>query len=377
MSEPVHAPSPADAAAVERSFYRDELAGHTLVVAVDPTAGSPGLEALAATVAALVDATARVVLVGAARTMGVAPLTGPTVTVAPGTGPDLGALTALWDSVRRAGVAAVSLGDDAEADVGAVADVAAALAGRLGVHKLVLTHHLHQPQLDTPGFVDEATLQEDPAFATAEWTAVVRSARRALDLGIPSVNLCRLEDLEQELFTYEGAGMLVTARSYLDVGPLRAEEFDGVDRLLRQGQAEGFLRPRSDDELARFLFIGFGARIATSGHLAGVGGLETEQYASERAGEIVGLYAISRFVGEGVGRQLVAALLDHAAATGLRGVFACTTSSQVVQFFERCGFAVVPQDRLPAAKCDDYDASRRADVVALWCELADRVTAAG
>ncbi len=350
----------------ERAFYRDELAGHTLVLAVDPDGIDEDLRSLEAVVAELVDAGARVVVVGSAGQIGT--VADVTVIRPAEVAPDLAVLTGLWAEVRARGRAALGLAEPV-GDAAAVGAAAAALAVRLGASKLVVTHGLAPPRLDTPGFIDEAELDGDPTFATAPWSGIVAAARAALAGGLPSVNLCRLADVGDELFTYEGKGMLVTARSYLDIGPLRADEFDAVDRLLRQGQDEGYLRPRSDDELARFLFIGFGARVATSGHLAGVGGLEVERYADAAAGEIVGLYAISRFVGEGVGRQLVGALVHHGSGLGLHGVFACTTSRQVGAFFERCGFTVVDHDALPEQKWSGYDADRRDGLVALWYDL--------
>lgn len=353
----------------ERAFYRDELAGHTLVLAVDPHGIDEDLRSLETVVTELVDAGARVVLVGSADQIGA--VAEVTVTRPLGTAPDLAVLTGLWAEVRAHGRAALGLAGPI-GDAAAVGLAAAALAVRLGASKLVVTHGLAAPRLDTPGFIDETELDGDPTFAAAPWSGIVAAARAALAGGLPSVNLCRLADVGDELFTYEGKGMLVTARSYLDIGPLRADEFDAVDRLLRQGQDEGYLRPRSDDELARFLFIGFGARVATSGHLAGVGGLEVERYADAAAGEIVGLYAISRFVGEGVGRQLVGALVHHGAALGLDSVFACTTAPQVVGFFERCGFVVVDQAAVPATKWDGYDPARRAEAVAVKHDLRRR-----
>lgn len=356
-----------DDATAERAFYRAELAGHALVIAVDPGTGTAGTESLASTVAELATAGARVVVVRVAASSDA-------VAVPVEELSSLGLLTDVWTALRDAGVATVALEavDAVDPDGLGVARAAAALAARLGTQKLVLTHHLDPPELDTPGFVDDAELDRRPVFSTPPWSDLVAAARTALHGGVPSVNLCHLEDLEDELFTYEGAGILVTSASYLEIGPLRVDEFEAVDRLLRQGQAEGYLRARSDGELARFLFTGFGARIATSGHLAGVGGLETERYAAERAGEIVGLYAISRFVGEGVGRQVVAALLDHGASLGLDGVFAVTTTPQVVAFFERCGFVPVPIDAVPPAKWAGYDAERRDRVVAVWHDLGGR-----
>src|SRR5437879_1992565 len=120
--------------------------------------------------------------------------------------------------------------------------------------------------------------------------------------------------------------------------------------------------PRSPDEIAEVLAVGFGATICDR-HLAGIAGLLTAPYAAERAGEIVGLYTITRFKGEGIGERLVARLLGEAAGRGLAYVFACAVDERAVQFFRRLGFAQVDADRVPAAKWAGYDARRRARVV--------------
>ena len=55
--------------------------------------------------------------------------------------------------------------------------------------------------------------------------------------------------------------------------------------------------------------FGFGAEIGAH-HFAGVCGLEVEAYRADHVGEIVGLYTITRFKGEGVGGRLIARALD-------------------------------------------------------------------
>src|SRR5437870_604465 len=119
---------------------------------------------------------------------------------------------------------------------------------------------------------------------------------------------------------------------------------------------------------AEVLAVGFGATICDR-HLAGIAGLLTAPYAAERAGEIVGLYTITRFKGEGIGERLVARLLGEAAGRGLAYVFACAVDERAVQFFLRLGFSQVGAGQVPAAKWTGYDARRRARVVVCKREL--------
>jgi N-acetylglutamate synthase-like GNAT family acetyltransferase len=87
-------------------------------------------------------------------------------------------------------------------------------------------------------------------------------------------------------------------------------------------------------------------------------------------GEIVGLYTITRFKGEGIGERLVAHLLAEAEQRGLVAVFACTLDQHAQQFFLRLGFERVTPDAVPPAKWCDYDVRRRQRIVVLRRRLA-------
>ena len=124
--------------------------------------------------------------------------------------------------------------------------------------------------------------------------------------------------------------------------------------MLERGQREGYLKVRTPAEIAPILFSGYGATIGQH-HLAGVCSLQTERYEAERAGEIVGLYTITRFKGEGVGVKLIACMKTVGRERGLAFLFACTTQERVGQFFERQGFRQIPQSEAPPAKWIGYD----------------------
>ena len=111
-------------------------------------------------------------------------------------------------------------------------------------------------------------------------------------------------------------------------------------------------------EVAAILINGFGAEIG-SHQFAGVCGLELAAYRAERVGEIVGLYTITRFKGEGVGGRLIARALQEARAHELRYVFACTIDERAQAFFERHGFRSVSADDVPAVKWVGYERQRR------------------
>jgi len=229
-------------------------------------------------------------------------------------------------------------------------------------------------------FVDENVLETLLRQGQAEWSglgdrrALLVAVRAALQAGVEAVNLCALEAIGEELFTYVGAGTLFTKDAYTQVGPLSLEEFAQAERLLARGQQAGFLKRRTPEETAQVLAAGFG--VSMSGrHLAGVAGLLTTPYLDDNAGEIVGLFTITRFKGEGLGERLLAQILQRAATLGLAYVFAVTIDERAQEFFERNGFERVDADGVPASKWHGYDPRRRERVVTFRRRLAVRSVA--
>lgn len=281
-------------------------------------------------------------------------------------------LYGIWDRLREGPVAVLSL---PAAPWAAVADAGARLASRLRVHKLVLvdpegglthsrqlsflTQRVLSGLLSGEGLPPAAggVLTGEEADLLESRRGILETVERALENGVPSVNLCTLEGLAHELYTYEGSGTLFTPEDYCRIEPLGIDDFGEVERLLERGQAEGFLKIRGREEIGEILLCGYGATVGEH-HLAGVGALLEEPYAGHRTAEIVALYTISRFKGEGVGGKLVARLVDEARSRGLESVFACTTVPGAGQFFEREGFSRVSRDDVPAVKWEGYEPER-------------------
>lgn len=245
------------------------------------------------------------------------------------------------------------------------------LAVRLGVRKLVVVDERGglDAGLGTRSFVHAAALSR---FCRAEegcgdWThGELEEFLRMLRAGIDAVNLTTASGLGEELFTYQGSGTLLTTEEYCRIERLGVESFQEAERLLARGEREGFLLPRTPEQKLRLLLAGYGAWFGGE-RLAGVCGLETEAYARQRVGEVVGLYTITRFQGEGVGVRLLDHLVDVATERGLRALFACTSSARAAAFFERCGFLASDSERVPKAKW----AGRRASDLPMvfWREL--------
>jgi N-acetylglutamate synthase-like GNAT family acetyltransferase len=182
------------------------------------------------------------------------------------------------------------------------------------------------------------------------WTkGELRELRATVVAGVDSVNLTSADTLGEEMFSYKGAGTLITATEYCRVERLRLDDFAQALTLLDRGEREGFLLERTPRQRARLLLSAYGAWF--EGHrLAGLAALETDAYKKERLGEVVGLYTITRFTGEGVGVRILEALAAEAAERGCTAMFACTSNVRAAGFFERNGFRPVDPDELPARK---------------------------
>lgn len=284
-------------------------------------------------------------------------------------------LARFWDVVRGSAFV-LGLCDADTPD--RLAAFAARLGARLRVHKLVVADPaggIAPAGAEGPlSFMDESMTSQLLMAGEAESSglggrrALLEAVRTGLVAGVSSINVCTLEDLARELFTYEGSGTLFTREDYCKVERLSLDDFHEVEKVLERGQREGYLKMRTPAEIAPILFSGYGATIGQH-HLAGVCSLQTDRYEAERAGEIVGLYTITRFKGEGVGVKLVDCMKAVGRERGLAYLFACTTQERVGQFFERQGFRAVSQDEMPAAKWVDYDGERRRDLLCFKLDL--------
>ncbi len=383
----------------EKEFYLDEFRGRTLVFAVHHDGPADRLRVLGeVTRDLLVNDTRVLILLGGAAarersalralerplaglSSAQVPLPFPQLRLAPadGAGPvvTVGAetlaaptisdalLARLWDVVRGT---PLFLGlCDADTPE-RLAGFAARVGARLRVHKLVIADAvggIHAADTDRPlSFMDESMTTQLLAAGEAESSglggrrALLDAVRSGLVAGVTSINVCTLDGIARELFTYEGSGTLFTREDYCRVEPLSLDDFHEVEKLLERGQREGFLKVRTPAEIAPILFSGYGATIGQH-HLAGVCSLQTERYAGECAGEIVGLYTITRFKGEGVGVKLIDCIKSVARQRGLEYLFACTTQERVGQFFERQGFREILQSEAPPEKWVGYSEARR------------------
>lgn len=372
----------------EKDFYLDEFRNQTvlLTVALD-NEPKDTLSALAPVVSDLVRNGTRVIwLVGNSGKPPAAAVRRALREATPATAGDAIALTvseldpanrgeapiAIWQKLRRK---PLFVGFVRPADL---IESGGWLAGTLRIQKWVILQSeggVHARNGSPISFMDDSMLTEISRTGAAEWTGIegrsetLAGIQDALRNGVGAVNLCSPADAATELFTYEGAGTLFTLEDYCRVEPLGIDDFEEVEQLLERGYQEGFLKPRQQSEIGDILLNGYGAKIGNR-HLAGVCGLLTAPYRRSRAGEIAGLYTVTRFKTEGVGGHLIHHLVAEARRMKLRYLFACTTDRHAAAFFQRHGFARVSRSRIPAPKWRGYSSKRARAVTVLRRDLA-------
>jgi len=348
----------------ERAFYLQEFRGRTLGIAC-PAGWLRDPAPLATVVQALARNDTRVIVISTRR----APLEDVVgERIVPAATPRLE--TAVWRAQRQSARIGLLVGGRRPFTA-----QCRDLALRLGFFKLVWIHPqggLRAPSGERLSFVHQEELRQLLAQGrrvARERVALLREVDRLLTGGLAAVNVCTLEGLAEELFTYSGSGTLFTRKRYIAVRELGLDDFDAAADLIERGVRDGSLAPRPPAEIDRVLAGGFGAFVEGS-HLAGIGALLP--YPEARAGEIASLYTLGRFLGEGVGQQLVRHALRQARAERMRSVFACTTQTAVGAFFERQGFERVDPDDLPARKWRRYDRRRKKQLLCYRREVLKR-----
>lgn len=354
----------------EKDFYLGEFRGRSMAIAlaqVDPSA----LGLLSEVLAELAANGTRVALLSPDRAL-LEKLVADAVVVrnrdADGRVDSLW-VTALWRRLRSGSTAGLLISGDVSFAAGC-RDV----VQQLQLAKLVWIDPLGglgQPGGERLSYVDLAELGKIMASMerereSSERVALLREFQAMVSGGLPAVNVCSLEGLSQELFTYAGSGTLFTRERYTTVRRLSLDEFDAANHLVQRGVEEGYLAPRTQDEIDEVLTHAFGVFIEGR-YLAGIGALIPSRDGS--AVEVASLYTLTRFLGEGVGAHLMRFALEWASELGVDYAFACTTSDRVVAFFERHGFRLVGREEVLAEKWRAYSPQRLSAVQCLRREV--------
>lgn len=344
----------------ERAFYLREFRGRTLAIACRATSLRQPRR-LRAVIETLVRNGTRVLLLST-RAEALRPVVGDRV-IGEGWG-EAGFSARVWRRLRREGRLGVVCGDE-----GSFTEACCGLAATVRVFKLVW--------IDSGGglrsggrrlsFVHRAELRALPPEEAGRRAPLLSAIEGLLGRGVDTVNICTLDGLREELFTYDGSGTLFTRDRYIEVRSLSIDDFDAAHGLIARGVKEGALLRRRPGEVDKILSAGFGAFVEGR-DLAGVASLLPYPATPDAAaaGEIACLYTLTRFLGEGVGAELVEHALREGKRRRMAQVFATTTNSAAGRFFSRRGFSRVGRERVPARKWQGYDA-RRLRRVKVFC----------
>lgn len=151
----------------------------------------------------------------------------------------------------------------------------------------------------------------------------------------------------------------------LVVRPARISDMRVVGALVNGFARRQLMLPRSHDQLAR-LFREFVVAEDEEGSVIGCGALRVY---NETLAEIASLAVDERAHGHGVGRRIVARLVEEARDLQLSTVFALTLQ-QI--FFEKIGFSTVPKEMFPLkvwADCRSCPKLHACDEIAMAREV--------
>ena len=372
----------------EKTFYLEEFYGKSILFALIPPSGErlSELDSLVVTLRQLRRNQTRCIVISSANAL---PrlvkrlgrmLRHEPALFNPATGlrtrpyPPDSAVAAIWRGLRDGSIVVAAAETEDPIDLVVFAQE---MASRLRVFKLVMLERaggLTDADDEIDSFVDLRQVRRALAREQAPLRrAIIRAARRALEDGVASVNLTTPRQVYEELFSFVGTGTLFTEQRYANVQQISIDDFEEVEALIVRGQNEGFLLPRNPTEIANLLPSCFGYRVGDE-HLAGVCALLTEPYRRERAGEITGLYTLTRFLGEGVASELIKEVIAEAQARRLTYVFACTSEERAARFFGRLRigklkFRRVGPKMVAPHKWRGYEQSRIARLSIFRCDF--------
>ena len=245
----------------------------------------------------------------------------------------------------------------------AAADVARAVAVALRADKLIFL--LEPPALQATSPMTHLVVAEvDQLLAThpdlsEERIQALRAAADACRSGIARVHLIdRTAEgaLLSELFTRDGAGILVSSAPFEALRPARLSDVPGILALLAPLEARGILvrrsRERLETEIEHFQVAERDGTIVCCAALY--------PFPNAQMAELAGVAVHPDYRGQGRGEQMLARMEQLAQAQGLTQLFVLTT--QTAHWFRERGFEPAAPDRLPPLRREAYNSQRNAQV---------------
>ena len=246
-----------------------------------------------------------------------------------------------------------------------IEDVAVATAKALGADKLVFL--TDEPVRDNKGLpitelaVDEAEslLSGDNAL-TSDTRLFLAHAVEAILGGVPRAHLISHKvdgALLIELYTHDGSGSMVTAKTLERLRPAKIDDVGGILQLIEPLEADGTLvyrgRELLENEIRRFHVIEHDKLIVACAALY--------PFPKGKTAELAALAVRPEFRRAGYGERLLNALSADAKKRGMRKLVVLTT--QTTHWFIERGFAAGNVSSLPEPKRSLYNWQRRSKVL--------------
>jgi len=167
---------------------------------------------------------------------------------------------------------------------------------------------------------------------------------------------CQSGILLKEIFSNLGAGTMVFADIYERLRPMESSDVSGMLAIMKPLVAQGILVRRSREELAsrRNDYWVY----AMDGVVHGCAALHIHD---ELSAEIAGVAVDPRYAQLGIGRKLIARLLEEAVKIGVKKVFAFSSRSS--DWFLSQGFHETSISSLPAKRQREYDVGRNSKIL--------------
>ncbi len=243
-------------------------------------------------------------------------------------------------------------------------DVAAAVAEALSADKLV--YLTEGPPLGRGKSVASSLIPSEVEALVRRRRSLREGLRRVLEraaaasrAGVRRVHvLDRQRDgvLLRELFTRDGAGLLITQEPYEQIRSANIDDVAGILELIEPLEQAGTLarrsRERLEQEIDRFVVI------ERDGGIIGCAALYP--FEREAMGELACLAVHPDYRGEGRAAQLLERIEWQARTQGLRELFVLST--RTAHWFRERGFQPAGVERLPGRRRDLYNWQRRSKV---------------
>ena len=158
--------------------------------------------------------------------------------------------------------------------------------------------------------------------------------------------------LFQEVFTHLGCGTMLTATPPNRARVAELSDVLAISNLMRPYVQEGVLLPMNEDTVARRV----GEFLVYTANDAVIGAARLTPYGT--GGELGSICTLPRYRGQGLAREIAAAIFGVAESRGYDMVFSLSTSPTMWEFFLSLGMEIIEREQLPESWQALYDFAR-------------------